>query len=128
MGVGIEEIAAAAGGLALANKLPGMIVKPATPTAPLSTTQKLLQLAVGFGAAIAAGMAAKQILKGKAGEAAIAGGLAGTLVNALGNFTSYNLKQQPLMLPNPGGRIFTPHPGAVGRIEVAPEPAERRGL
>jgi len=96
-GFGVTDIAAAAGGLAAATMIPGMIIKPSAGAIELNTMQKVLKVVIGVVAAFGAGAAAKSFLTEKAGQAAAAGGLAGVVAQAVGAFTPYSIGRPALM-------------------------------
>lgn len=95
------EAGAALGGLAAATMVPGLVVKTAD-----TTGQKLLKVIVSLGATAAAGYAFKQV-NATAGKMAVAGGLAGTLTQALAMFTNIKIGGQPARVsaPRTMGRI-----------------------
>ena len=100
-GMDMMDIGAAAGGLIVASVLPGALVKDAT-----TTTQKIMKVALAFGAAVGAGFVFRNIST-SAGKAAVAGGIAGTVVQAIGAFTNWQIGRpspSPRYLPSPGGR------------------------
>lgn len=99
--VGLMEAGAALGGLAAATMVPGLVVKTAD-----TTGQKLLKVIVSLGATAAAGYAFKQV-NATAGKMAVAGGLAGTLTQALAMFTNIKIGGQPARVsaPRTMGRI-----------------------
>lgn len=99
-GIGGKEIAAAAGGLILANMLPPMLIKSTT---TLTMSQKLMRIGVAFGASLLAGVGAKSALGSDAAKAAVAGGLAGTAVQTVKAFTTWNIGEGQMMLPAPQG-------------------------
>jgi hypothetical protein len=92
-GVNLMEAGAALGGLAAATMIPGLVVKDAT-----TTTNKLLKLGTSALATVAAGFIARNVSP-NAGKMAIAGGLAGTLSQALGMFTNVQIGQRQLAAP-----------------------------
>lgn len=114
-GVGIEEGAAAIGGLAAATMLPGYIVKLEAGATELTTTQKLLKFGVALGAAGLAGMIGKSV-SARMAQFAVAGGLAGAGAQAIGAFTDIKIGGQRGMraLPPGGGFRRTP-PSGIGR-------------
>ena len=109
-GVDMVDAAAAAGGLALSAYLPGAVIKEST-----TMTNKFLRLIVGIGAAVGAGFVARNISSG-AGKAAIIGGIAGTVVQAMTMFT--------------GAKIGTPQlqAGGVGRYPAPVTESPFRGV
>ena len=84
-GVDATDATAALGGLAAATMLPGIFVKDTA-----TTTGKLLKLLASVGSTIAAGFIFRNI-SSTAGKMAIAGGLAGTLSQALAMFTNVKI-------------------------------------
>ena len=84
-GIDLMDAGAALGGLAAATMLPGMIVADA-----ITTTQKIMKLIAAAGSAVAAGFVFRNI-SATAGKMAIAGGLAGTLSQALSMFTGIQI-------------------------------------
>lgn len=102
-GIGYQDVAAAALGLSMATLIPNMVVKDTS-----KTTGKLLKLAVSFGAAVAAGMVARSVFSQKAGQAAIAGGLAGTAVQGLSSLANIKIAE-PI-----GNAIARPQLGSGG--------------
>ena len=84
-GVGLMEAAGAVAGLAGAAYIPGLVVKDTT-----TTTGKLLKVAAALGSTIVVGMALKRTAPAAA-KAAVIGGMAGTVVQALGVFTSIKI-------------------------------------
>ena len=96
-GIGAPEIIAAAGGLAAALTLPKMFnMQSAT------GTQKFMRLLVAALGAVGVGFAARQFLSQKAGQAAIAGGLAGVALVALNQFAG-----QKFGIADGGGRLIS---------------------
>lgn len=94
-GVDMMDAGAALGGLAASTMLPGMLVKDAT-----TNTEKLLKLTASLGSTAAAGFIFRNI-SASAGKMAIAGGLAGTLTQALSMFTN-------IQIGNPRQQISAP--------------------
>ena len=88
-GVNMVDAGAALAGFAAATSLPRVIVKTAE-GAELSMNQKIMKIFVAAGATVVAGFACRNI-NANAGKMAIAGGLAGTLSQAIGSFTNYKI-------------------------------------
>ena len=86
-GVDLMDAGAALGGLAASTMLPGMIVRTAD-----TMGQKIWKLVVCLGATVGAGMVLRNVSPG-AGKMAVAGGLAGTLSQALSMFTNVKIGQ-----------------------------------
>ena len=84
-GVNAMDAGAALGGLAASTLLPSMLVKETT-----TITQKILKLTASLASAAAAGFVFRNV-SASAGKMAIAGGLAGTLTQALGMFTNIQI-------------------------------------
>ena len=84
-GVDAMDAGAALGGLAASTMLPGMFVKDTG-----TTMNKVLKLAASLGSAAAAGFVFRNV-SATAGKMAIAGGLAGTLTQALAMFANINI-------------------------------------
>lgn len=101
-GVSPMEVGAAAGGLAMSTMLPGMIIRDTG-----TTGQKLLKLLVSAASAAAAGFIFQNV-DAKAGKMAVAGGLAGTLVQGIGMFTDIQI----------GGPMGRPRALPVGRSRI----------
>ena len=100
-GLNVMDMGAAAGGLIASSILPGALIKD-----PMTTGSKILKIALAFGAAIGAGFIFRNISP-SAGKAAIAGGIAGTVVQAIGAFTNWQIgghSSSPRYLPSPRGR------------------------
>ena len=115
-GMDMMDIGAAAGGLIASSILPGALVKDTT-----TTTQKIMKIALAFGAAIGAGFVFRNI-SASAGKAAVAGGIAGTVVQAIGAFTTWQVgKPSTRYLPSPRGR------GGLGESRYV-EPGEGAGV
>lgn len=85
-GIGWQDVTAAALGLAASTTIPNMVVKDRS-----KMTGKLLALVVGFASAVGAGVVARSIFSQKAGQAAIAGGLAGTTLQGLSSLANIKL-------------------------------------
>ena len=90
-GIDAMDAGAALGGLVAATMIPGMFIK----TAAVTTGQKMLKLAACAGATVATGFIFRN-LSANAGKMAIAGGLAGTLSQALSMFTNINIGRPQL--------------------------------
>ena len=89
-GVDAMDAGAALGGLVASTTLPGMFVKDTS-----TMTKKVLKLAASLGSTAAAGFILRNI-SASAGKMAIAGGLAGTLSQALGMFTNVQIGRPSL--------------------------------
>jgi hypothetical protein len=85
-GVKITDIVVGVAALWASTAIPGMIYK-AAPT----TTGKIISLALSAGVAVGVAMGAKKFLGQSAGQAAIIGGLGGTTLNAVNNFTGFKI-------------------------------------
>ena len=108
-GIDAMDIGAAVVGIAAAALLPSYLIK----TTPVTTTQKLIKLAVAAAATVGVGMLAKRMMSPAAGKAAIIGGLAGTATQAISMFTNVKLASQA-SLALPMGRVV-PYPGPIAR-------------
>lgn len=84
-GVGTTELLAGAGGLLLADMVPGWIIKTTD-----TTGKKLAKVGVALIVTAAAGMVAKSVSP-TAGKAAVIGGVAGTALMAANSLTSLRL-------------------------------------
>ena len=96
-GVDMTDAAAAGVGLAAATILPELIVKDTS-----KTSGKILKIVAALGSAVLAGMLLKKWNPG-AGKAAVLGGMAGTVIQAVGAFTPLKIGGGALALPM--GRI-----------------------
>lgn len=86
-GVRPMDVGAATGGLAMSTMLPGMLVSDST-----TQTNKIIKLVVSAACAAASGFIFQNI-DSRAGQMAVAGGLAGTMVQAIGMFTDFQIGQ-----------------------------------
>lgn len=111
-GINILDAAGAAGGLAASTMLPGMIVRTAD-----TTGAKIWKLIVSLGAAVGAGLVAKNISP-SVGRAAFTGGAAGVVVQGLGMFTGVSIGDR--------GRIGSPKRLSV-TTPISPPAAGREG-
>ena len=118
-GLGWQDAAAATAGLAAASILPSTLIKPGA-DGQLSTIQKLLRVVIGIGAAVGVGSVGKSMFTARAGQAAVAGGLAGTAIQALSSFTNLKLAgPTAIRALRPGIRI--------GEAEMVSPSATREG-
>ena len=117
----VTTLAAGTGGLAASTMLPGVIIKVSDPA---STTQKIGLVLLSAVSAIAAGSVAKQFLGAKEGNAAMAGGLAGTGAIAIYQFGGYSIQGL-------GGGVRRIAPAAprprIGNADVVSSPFARDG-
>lgn len=84
-GVSLMDSGAALIGFMAAGYVPGLIVKDTS-----TTTKKLLKVVTALGTTVATGYALKK-MSPSAAKMAVVGGMAGTLVVALGTFTNIKL-------------------------------------
>jgi len=100
MGVQPIEVGSALGGFAMATMLPGMLIKDTT-----TSGQKFLKLIVSGACAAGSGYIFQNVST-RAGQMAVAGGLAGTLAQAIGMFTDIQIgRPTGRSLPMGRGRI-----------------------
>jgi len=86
-GLDLMDMGAAAGGLLASTMLPGIFVKETN-----TTLQKLGKILLALLSAAGAGFIFKSFAKNpSAGKAAVAGGVAGAVVQAIGLFTDINI-------------------------------------
>lgn len=95
-GMDLVDVGAAAGGLVASSMIPSLFVKDA-----VTTWQKVGKIILALVSTAGAGFIARNISP-SAGKAAVAGGIAGTVVQIIASFTSINLGFRQL---NPGRRI-----------------------
>jgi len=99
-GIDLTDAGAAVGGLAASTMLPGMLVRVAD-----TTGQKLLKIGASLACALGAGYIAKNISP-SAGKAAVTGGVAGTVVQALGMFTSIQIGEPKRLSRRIGEKVM----------------------
>lgn len=87
-GVDLMDAGAAVAGLAASTMLPGAIIKDVS-----TTGKKIAKLALALLAAIGAGAVGRAMVSPSAGKAAVIGGIAGTVAQALGMFTAIKIGQ-----------------------------------
>jgi len=86
-GMDLADAAAAGAGLLATTTIPGMLIQPAAGGTELNPTQKFMTVVVGVGAAVAAGAVGNAFGSRSLGRAALAGGIAGTVVQVLKEYT-----------------------------------------
>lgn len=111
-GIKPVDAGSALGGFALATWLPGAVVKDAA-----TTGKKVLKLVVALGSAGMAGMAAKSIGGMDSARAAVAGGMAGALAQAMASFMGVQIGKSA-MASRPSPKTHTTQLG-LGRYPAS---------
>lgn len=84
-GMDMTDVGAATGGLVASSMIPSLIIKDAT-----TSWQKFLKIVLALASTAGAGFIARNFSQ-SAGRSAVAGGLAGTVVQAITTFTNVDL-------------------------------------
>ena len=90
-GMDLVDVGAAAGGLVLSSMIPSFIIKDAA-----TPFQKFGKVMLALVSTAGAGFVFRNFSQ-SAGRAAVAGGLAGTVVQAIGSFTDLNIGRNVLL-------------------------------
>lgn len=110
-GMDLVDVGAAAGGLVASSMIPSLLIKDA-----VTTWQKAMRVIVALGAAAGAGFIGRNF-SASAGKAAVAGGLAGTVVQAITTFTNMDLGRNVMLTAGRGIRGATVVSPATTRAE-----------
>ena len=101
-GMDLVDMGAAAGGLVAASMIPNIFIKDT-----VTTWQKIGKILLALVSTAGAGFIARN-LSASAGKAAVAGGLAGTVVQAIAIFANVNLGQPRLTGRMRGATVISP--------------------
>lgn len=121
-GLDLMDVGAAAGGLYLSSFVPGLVIKDTT-----TTMNKVLKIAVAAGSAAGAGMLLKMAKMPSAARFAVAGGLAGTLLQLITMTTGIQVGR-PQMGAYRAPRVNAPVRRSIGESRYQPSSAMEPGV